>query len=571
MMNSKRNVFLIVNIPTHVRVLLGVADLLKASGEYVPHLVYFPADVFDQNHERCAESGHPSLLWRGGVFVQAEFGAKPADGVPAASKLVTSMPRFLYVILKPLLGPAIRRIYPNAHEYIYVPLRRFSLSVLSKAAKSFEFARGYLREAKMSPSMPTDHQDQSSQNRAREIFLAAFARVWEADSARRAGESRMAFWGRRLLEEGVFPGIGAQKRFHRAISSLLERFEPSQLIFPEENLFYFHHLWVHAARSRDIATAIVPFTIVNSLEWAEAFSRLPEFQADRGWNRLLAKAFPDWVLHHRGRRLVLPSTYAAGCEYLQLKFDRPWVINSGPIEVLCSESQLMSDYYRRAGIRDEKIVLTGALSDDRLFSILENRLENRNDLARRLGRGITGKVVLIALPPDQFVGKHRAGCEFARYDDLIAFMVDECKKLLELHGGTLLISLHPRINPADVAYLEKMGAIIVHESVENLVPLCDLYIAVVSATIRLAISCGIPVINYDAYQYHYDDYTEFAGVKEVRTKDAYKAMLAASFNDDEYKKMQKEQQETTHRLCALDGKAGQRLLGALKTTVAHRI
>ena len=565
-MNTKRNVFLIVNIPTHVRVLLGIADLLRASGEYVPHLVYFPADVFEQNHEKCAESGHSSLVWRGGDFVKAEFGVKPAAGVPVASKLVTSMPRFLYVILKPLLGPAVRRIYPNVHEYIYIPIRRLSLSLLSKTAKSIEFARGYWREVRVLQRDSTLGSDEQSQNRAKRIFLAAFARAWDAEPMRKPAESRTAFWSRRLLEEGVFPGIGAQKRFYRAMSQLLDQFEPTQIIFPEENLFYFHHLWVHAARSRNVSTAIVPFTIVNSLEWAEAFSNLPEFQANRGWNRLLAKAFPDWVLHHRGRRLVLPSTYAAGCEHLGMKFDRPWVINSGPIEVLCSESRLMSEYYRKAGIRDEKIVLTGTLSDDRLFSILKDRFAHRNALAQRLGRDVSGKVILIGLPPDQFVGKRRAGCEFDRYDDLITFMVSECKKQLSLHGGTLLISLHPRINPVDVAYLENLGAVIVTEPVENLVPLSDVYIAVASATIRLAISCGIPVINYDAYQYYYDDYIDFAGVKEVRTRDAYVAALEACFQVGNYEKMQKEQQETAHGLCDMDGKAGQRLLDTLTKT-----
>ncbi len=35
----------------------------------------------------------------------------------------------------------------------------------------------------------------------------------------------------------------------------------------------------------------------------------------------------------------------------------------------------------------------------------------------------------------------------------------------------------------------------------SLVPLCSLYVASVSATIRWAIACGKPVVNYDVYRF----------------------------------------------------------------------
>ena len=39
-----------------------------------------------------------------------------------------------------------------------------------------------------------------------------------------------------------------------------------------------------------------------------------------------------------------------------------------------------------------------------------------------------------------------------------------------------------------------------------LIPLCDIYIAFASATIRWAITAGKPVLNYDIFQYNYEDY-----------------------------------------------------------------
>ena len=46
----------------------------------------------------------------------------------------------------------------------------------------------------------------------------------------------------------------------------------------------------------------------------------------------------------------------------------------------------------------------------------------------------------------------------------------------------------------------------------ELVPLCDLYVASVSSTIRWAIACGKPVVNYDVYRYRYTDFISLDGV-----------------------------------------------------------
>ena len=277
-------------------------------------------------------------------------------------------------------------------------------------------------------------------------------------------------------------------------------------------------------------------------------------------NKILAKAFPHWKLRHKNRDLILPSIYVVGCEYFRIKPDYPWVINSGSAEVICSESQFMSDYYRRSGIRAGKIKLTGALSDDKLFSILHSRSDYREALSRRLGRPIRGTVVLIGLPPDQLAGGKRIGCEFDEYAGLTKFMVSTCKTILG-QDNTLLISLHPRIRRQDVDYLEKMDVIIVDEPIEDLMPLADLYIAVVSATIRLAISCGIPVVNYDAYQYNYDDYKKLPGVKEVKSQTDYRSALEACIGDPiAYAAAKDAQRRTAAELCPLDGKAGERLL-----------
>jgi hypothetical protein len=238
----------------------------------------------------------------------------------------------------------------------------------------------------------------------------------------------------------------------------------------------------------------------------------------------------------------------------------PWLINSGDLDVIAAESYFMSDYYQRAGILKAKIHVTGALSDDRLFVLLKARDLHRSALGERFGILIREKIILIGLPPDQFTAGKRLGCEFDSYDDLIRFMVGV---VTSLSGSqvTVLINLHPRIKRADVIWLSVLGATIIDEPIESLVPLADVYVAVASATIRLGISCGIPVVNYDAYQYNYDDYKGLSGVCEVKSKQDYENVLRGLISDPLfYSKICASQKAMASSMSIMDGKAGERLL-----------
>jgi hypothetical protein len=60
---------------------------------------------------------------------------------------------------------------------------------------------------------------------------------------------------------------------------------------------------------------------------------------------------------------------------------------------------------------------------------------------------------------------------------------------------------------------------------EELVPLADVFVASISATIRWALALGIPVINYDCYRYRYGDYAGASGMVLVEDEAAFAAAL----------------------------------------------
>lgn len=570
-MSNRPKVFFVVTIPTHLRVLMDAADLVHATGRYIPIMVYHPSAVFDQNYADCKNKPYPAYVWYNNSFHASGATCKNSSIKPIPTAKLkrnfwsSGSGRYLKIRKSIRFLPSPSAI--GTAVSIFYPAVRLAVSF-------YGFARGLFKIFFFSESLNTSSNSDtiSLHNKSwlQRFLIRTFATEWISlshDGLQPQAGFHLRL--RKLFREGLFSGLTDQRIFYDEFYKLINTQNPVLVVLPEANFFYYSHYVIRAAHLNSIPIVIVPFTIVNTLEWAEAFFDIALYQANSGWNRLFSIAFPHWVLKHRGRRLILPPSYILACEYLNMVPDIPWLINSGNIDAIAAESQFMANYYLRSGISAEKIQFTGALSDDSLYSLLSERDQHLRTLGASFNILIKGKVILIGLPPDQFGGGKRKGCEFDNHEDLIRFMISMIT-LLSNCEHTVLINLHPRINPADVVWLTEFGATIINEPIERLVPLADIYVAVASATIRLGISCSIPVVNYDAYQYDYDDYKGLSGVCEVKTKHEYELILDSLIHDPLfYSKTQTAQKVTANNLCLVDGNAGKRLLSLFDELVLH--
>ena len=558
MMQKPKKVFLIVTIPTHLRVLMEVANLLRDSGRFEPVMVYYPSAVFDQNHANCQHAPHEAFIWTGSrFFSKADYLTGAAPGAWLSVSPARWLPNKGYYRKLAIAFPFIPAPTGNVISTM-VSITQFVAMTYGVVCSALFQSTLAFRSSTIKKESLRTHVNRSWLQRH---LIHTFAKKWES-STRLELQSKRSFLQRifRLSGGGLLSGLSDQKMFFEEISKLIQDEKPELIILAEANLFYNSQFVIRAAHLNKTRVAIVPFTIVNTLEWAEAFFDIPLYQVKSCRNRLVASAFPHWILEHKGRRLILPPVHILGCEYFDMVPPIPWLINSGDSDAIAAESHFMSAYYLRAGIQKEKIHFTGALSDDRLFVLLKERDFHLRALGERFCFQIREKIVLLGLPPDQFQGGKRQGWEFDSYEDLIRFMVGVVASLSGSQA-TVLINLHPRIKHADVVWLCSLGATIIDEPIERLVPLADIYVAVASATIRLGISCGVPVINYDAYQYDYDDYKGLAGVCGVKSKHDFKTMVDRLIHDQLfYSQIQAAQKATARNLCLVDGKAGERLL-----------
>lgn len=344
---------------------------------------------------------------------------------------------------------------------------------------------------------------------------------------RRAGKrpapAQKISWLRRIWR-GFYPHLmnslpWAWREYHqlrkRAVRLLSEQ-QIDLMVLAEENPGYATSLWVQAAHTVGAPVVVVPYSVADASEPAEAVFDRPLHQWRRWPNALAGRLYPHWVHVHRGRRLLrLPAGRALALEWLGAAPPRPWIMNSGAADALAVESAHMRQHYLRLGLPAEKMVETGALYDDTLAHVLSTAEERRSALYENLGLPAGRPMLLCALPPNPYPGQCGG---FDSYSQLLHFWVET---LAAQTGWNLVLRLHPRLRREEYGFLEEIGGRISDADTACLVPLCDLYVASVSATIRWAIACGKPVVNYDVYQFGYRDYEGLAGVCTVSEREAF--------------------------------------------------
>jgi hypothetical protein len=359
---------------------------------------------------------------------------------------------------------------------------------------------------------------------------------------------------------GFRQAVGEVRQQRREAEAVLDRVRPDLLIFAEDNVEFETGALTRAGHLRGIPSVVVPYTIGNAREAAESYYDQPDLQAGNFLNRIVSYFRPQWLNLHRGRWLVRMSAWRAlARHWWRVAPPLPWVLNSGQADAVTLENEAVLDGTLRAGLPRQQLVVTGSLRLDELANRSTGTTGRRRRLLWELGLPERRRVVLCALPPNQRP-QARAGCEFGSYTDLLDFWLSAVRRLPDCN---VLINPHPRCPPDEVARLKEAGAAVVPGDIAHFIPLCDVYVASVSATITMAVACGKPVVNYDVYHYHYDDFDGCPLVETVHTRAEFQASLEAALD--------RTAEAEPHPYWGLvDGRAGQRLIALFDALIAHK-
>jgi hypothetical protein len=346
---------------------------------------------------------------------------------------------------------------------------------------------------------------------------------------------------------------------------LLSLTDAQLLILSCDLVGYDSGAFVKSAHRQGKKVLIITSIMSNGFDVAEYFVRNPRFHLVSGPARLVARLFPKWVKSHRGKELLRerPQRILA-LEMLRLAPPRPWLFNSSYADAVTIESEAMVAYSGGAGMPREQMRVVGSTADDVMTETAANAEAKRADMCRSLGLPVHRPIILTALPPDfLYVVGGRPECEFADYRSLVEFWV---KSLCAVEKHNVVISMHPSTHPDEMRFLEEFGARISTLSTPQLMPLCKFFVASVSSTIRWAIACGTPVIDYDIYRYNYeDDFDNIDGVISVSEQSDFHTALHRLAHDKAYHaEMQGNQLAVSRQWAFLDGKCGTRIVELVK-------
>ena len=355
-------------------------------------------------------------------------------------------------------------------------------------------------------------------------------------------------------------------RATRANARAIARAErPDVVVLGGDMPGYTTSAFIRGFHDEGIPSVIVASTMSNGREQAEVYSGEPRHHVAPRWQaRQVAKRYPRWETTHNGLRLLCcrPGRVLA-MEAMGLAPSHPWVFNSGFADAIAMESQAMIDYYADAGLPRTNMVLTGSPSDDVMAKVISDAPRLRERLYQDLSLPSGKPMLLTALVPDfLYVTGGRPQCDFATYPELVDFFVGT---LAEHTAFNVVIALHPSVKPETMRHLERPNVkIAAGRRTASLVPLCDVYVASISSTIRWAIACGKPVVNYDVYRYRYTDFLGVPGVLATEEKEEYRAIVEKLATDPAYREDVRIRQESAaSRWGRPDGRSMERILELL--------
>ena len=342
------------------------------------------------------------------------------------------------------------------------------------------------------------------------------------------------------------------------LKSILNDFQIKVIVFSEASAGYQAPEFVTIANKSKIPTLLIPFTVANKLEFAESYLRhLPIYEVKGIAKKTLAFLSPKWVFKYKDKQLLFfPLLEILAMEIVGLAPKQPWIYNGLDLSKIILDNDFLKEYYLKEDIDKDKIAVLGTLYMDICHKKMINKTYYIEEITHFLNFETVKPIVLCAMPPDFYPNPNYDG-----YDKMITEWV---KMFNQQDKHNIILSLHPRSTYENFKHFENDKIRIFRGNIVEVMPLCDIFVASISATIRMAIACKKIVLNYDVFQWNY---TEYQAVDTVITVDnsidfAEKFTLLTSnkvYLDENIEKYQKYKDF----FGKIDGKSGERIITLL--------
>lgn len=351
----------------------------------------------------------------------------------------------------------------------------------------------------------------------------------------------------RLLSTAVGQALATGLRQHRLRSrarTLMDATQPAVLLVSDDRALGQELALLHEARRRRVPVVLLGIAAADARADAVVRRGSGRHRAGGLSGRLLARLAPHQLQPDGQHRLLFyPPLVVVVLALLRQLPARPWVLGgSGPDVVAGFERQPPPGLTgtRYAPVGQPSLVGLGA--------------PGAREAARsRLGLRDDQTVVCCALP---HLGEHGL-LGWTDHDEEARWLLGS----LAACGAQVVVSLHPRADPVRYRQLvQACGATLLEESLHHALPAADVFVATVSSTLRWAALLGIPSVVVDHQGLGHDP---LPGQVHSRRREDLAPALSALCDDAAHRAEAGRalRAAAESRYVALDGRAGERLLG----------
>jgi hypothetical protein len=320
-----------------------------------------------------------------------------------------------------------------------------------------------------------------------------------------------------------YEALCAVDRVRRRISfceDWLVRLGIDAVVLAEDNVERDSYGWIAGAKRRGIKTVVSSYGAISDQEAVSAYRSSASHAVSTTQAQLIRQYIPQWLAEGDGFAITrLPLAEAIARELTGTAMFNPWLVNTGHADVIAIESAAMKQTYLKFGFLDAKLKPIGHPLHDTLSVVALERLERRTALFAKYNLPANRPLAVVAMPPNQFSSR---SCVYRNYADVISAFAHLPGVLARVN---VVVSPHPNISAEGRELIRATGAALVETTVSELLPMADIYICSISSTIKWALGCGIPVIDFDCYGYGYPDYLDLPQVVSVSDETEFRSAL----------------------------------------------
>lgn len=370
----------------------------------------------------------------------------------------------------------------------------------------------------------------------------------------------------KILFQGFFNELNRSIQLFNFFLNLIKAHNFELLIMVSDLVQYDSGILIKAFHKHNFKVLTFPLFAANFKEAIFSLNKVPESKISKTLYKILIqyKLFSKWVIDFNGKYFIrMPFIKVLVREIMKTAPSNPWSINSGKIDLMCVEGEAVKQLFINYNTLDaNKIIITGSLATDKIMYSIEKKNELTQAINLEYGFSLQKKLALVALPPDMFDTVSTK--EFKTYEEMIIFWIEN---IFSLTNYNILFTLHPSVDESQFKWFVDKGCKIINSPTIDVIGLCDLYIASISATIQWAIASGKPVINFDVYDTDYDDYKEVKAVLYAKTKNEFKNLLHNIDNLKNLKYYENMQNKNAPDWAIQDTKSHQRIIEIIESNL----